>query len=196
MADSKHEKSQLRAILRQQRQDLDPQQQQAAAAAVAEQLVDLPPWQSALRVALYLPADGEIDTRDIAALCRQQDKQIFLPVIQADRRLHFARWAAGAPLTRNRFGIAEPPDSAPRCSPQNLDIICMPLVGWDRCGGRLGMGGGFYDRTLEGVEGPTLVGLAHAQQEVDAIPLDSWDRRLDFIATDTTLHECRGIHSG
>ncbi len=58
--------------------------------------------------------------------------------------------------------------------------------------GRLGMGGGFYDRTLAGVNGTVLIGLAHACQEVGTLPLQDWDVRLDYVATDAALHHCRG----
>jgi 5-formyltetrahydrofolate cyclo-ligase len=68
----------------------------------------------------------------------------------------------------------------------------MPLVGWDRQGGRLGMGGGFYDRALAGIKGPLLVGLAHAVQEVPQVPIDDWDVPLDFVVTESALHQCRG----
>jgi 5-formyltetrahydrofolate cyclo-ligase len=64
-------------------------------------------------------------------------------------------------------------------------------VGWDGHGGRLGMGGGFYDRTLSGISGPLLVGLAHENQQVDEIPLENWDIALDYVATDVGLYACQ-----
>ena len=195
MPDSGHDKSQLRAILRQRRQDLSAERQETAANALARQIGKLPQWPGANQIALYLPTDGEIDTAAIVALCRQQDKQIFLPVIASDKTLSFALWNPNTQLIENRYGIAEPPQNAHRCPAEKLDIIFMPLVGWDRQGGRLGMGGGFYDRSLDGVSGPTLVGLAHSLQEVDFIPRESWDIGLDFIATDSALHKCQGIDS-
>ena len=69
-----------------------------------------------------------------------------------------------------------------------LDIVFLPVVGWDRRGGRLGMGGGYYDRTLANISGPLLVGLAHDGQQVDDIPRESWDVALDYVATDTDLY--------
>ena len=90
----------------------------------------------------------------------------------------------------NRYGIPEPPADVPRSNPGELDIIFLPLVAWDRRGSRLGMGGGIYDRTLEGVRGPLLVGLAHSLQELDHIPAEPWDIRLHFIASDKALHRC------
>ena len=185
-------KSQLRSELRQRRQALGQQAQSAAARGVVSSVTNLPLWSAARRVALYLAADGEIDTGPLATRIRNSEKALFLPVIQADNSLRFAAWHSSEPLLSNRYGIPEPAPDAALCPVEELDIVFIPLVGWDRAGGRLGMGGGFYDRTLEGVRGPVLVGLAHDVQEVDNIPRENWDVPLDFIATDTTLYCCQG----
>ena len=107
-------------------------------------------------------------------------------------RLTFARWQQGAILHPHRYGIPEPPEPVGSSPAGGLDLIVLPLVGWDRRGGRLGMGGGFYDRTLEEVSGPRLLGLGHSCQELETVPLQAWDVRLDFVATDATLLDCRG----
>jgi 5-formyltetrahydrofolate cyclo-ligase len=78
-----------------------------------------------------------------------------------------------------------------RCPVAELDIIFLPLVGWDRSGGRLGMGGGFYDRTLAKLSGPVLVGLSHAEQEVAEVPREEWDVPLQFVVTDTEMVRCQ-----
>jgi 5-formyltetrahydrofolate cyclo-ligase len=191
MPDSSPSKSQLRSALRHRRQALSSDQQRLAAQAVSGHIAELPKWRTAQRIALYLAADGEIDTAPLGALGRAQHKQLFLPVIEADRSLGFAEWRADSPLSPNRFGIPEPSAQADRCPVKDLDIVFLPLVGWDLQGGRLGMGGGFYDRTLAGITGPLLVGLAHARQQVDCIPQEEWDISLNFIASDAALHFCR-----
>jgi 5-formyltetrahydrofolate cyclo-ligase len=191
MPDTQSDKARLRAALRRRRKTLSPVQQETAARAVADHIEQLPAWASAHRIAIYLAADGEIDTSALAARGRAAGKQLYLPVIRSDNSLAFARWERGATLHPNRYGIPEPPASCTRCGTGALDIIFMPLVGWDRSGGRLGMGGGFYDRSLAGSQGPVLVGLAHSCQEVDQLPLDPWDARLDYIATEAALHACR-----
>lgn len=188
MPPTKLSKSQLRKTLRQRRQGLGPAEQLAAARAMALTVTELAHWPQAECLGLYLAADGEIDTAPLCELCRALDKQLFLPVIQADNSLTFATWQADSPLVANRYGIPEPSAQARSCPVETLDILFLPLVGWDRQGGRLGMGGGFYDRTLSGASRPLLVGLAHAGQEVDHVPRDDWDIPLDFIATDQSLH--------
>jgi 5-formyltetrahydrofolate cyclo-ligase len=191
MPDPSPDKARLRRLLRERRQALSGEQQAAAARSIAVRIAALSPWRRARRVALYLPADGEIDTAPLAAVARRDGKALFLPVIRDDDSLAFASWEENAPLAPNRFGIPEPPAGAVRCDPGELDVICLPLVGWDRAGGRLGMGGGFYDRTLAGIDGTVFIGLAHECQEVGALPLQDWDVRLDYVATGGALHDCR-----
>lgn len=188
MTDTSSSKSRLRSALRQKRNSLTSSEQLAAAQALALTVIRLPAWTTAQRIAVYIAADGEIDTRPVERIARESDKEVFLPVIDEDSRLGFARWEADEPLLQNRYRIPEPPAAAARRPVSELDIIFLPLVAWDVRGGRLGMGGGFYDRTLSGVEGPLLVGLAHDCQQVEAVPLDPWDVALDFIATDVALY--------
>ena len=191
MPDAHLDKVRLRRLLRERRRTLTREQQAAAARSVADRVAALPPWREARRIALYLPADGEIDTAPLAALARRDGKALFLPVIRDDDSLAFAGWKKHARLEPNRFGIPEPPTEAAHCGAGELDVICLPLVGWDRAGSRLGMGGGFYDRTLAGVDGTVLIGLAHECQEVGTLPLQDWDVRLDYVATGAALHDCR-----
>jgi 5-formyltetrahydrofolate cyclo-ligase len=182
-----HRKALLRSDLRQRRNALSSNQQRASALELVHSVTELSSWDSAQRIALYQAADGEIDTCALEQLARKLGKQLFLPVL-ADDRLCFAQWETSVRLSPNRYNIPEPPQEAARCEPSDLDIIFLPLVGWDRRGSRLGMGGGFYDRTLSGVSGPLLVGLAHEVQQVEEVPQDPWDITLDYIATDAALY--------
>jgi 5-formyltetrahydrofolate cyclo-ligase len=188
MSDTHCIKTQLRNTLRLRRNTLSPLQQHAAAHALPVSVADLPHWASAQHIALYLAADGEIDTGPLEKIARDQGKQLFLPVINSDNSLSFAHWHVEDTLLNNRYNIPEPPITATRCALAKLDIIFLPLVGWDLHGGRLGMGGGFYDRTLSGTSGPLLVGLAHDNQQVEDVPQESWDVALDYIATDAALY--------
>ena len=99
-------------------------------------------------------------------------------------------------MTVNKFGIAEPkPDVSAIILPGQLDIIFMPLVAFDDQGQRLGMGGGFYDRTLaslpQGCNKPLLVGLAHQCQQVDMVPAEPWDVPLPRVLTPYKLWSFR-----
>lgn len=112
-------------------------------------------------------------------------KRTFLPCLRSDRSLAFVEYRRGTPLRANRFGIPEPYGSK-SISLKQLDVVCVPLVGFDRAGGRLGMGGGFYDRTFarRGFHQPKLIGLAHSIQESTGLPRDAWDIALSGVVTE------------
>jgi|TARA_B110000503_G_scaffold85373_1_gene129785 5-formyltetrahydrofolate cyclo-ligase len=191
MTDTHSRKTALRSALRQLRRSLSYAAQGAAAKALTQSVLSLPNWTGAQRIALYLARDSEIDTSALATLARAESKQLFLPVLTADNSLSFARWNTADTQSTNRYNILEPPIRAAQCPVADLDIIFLPVVGWDAQGGRLGMGGGYYDRALSGITGPVLVGLAHESQRAERIPKESWDIVMDYIATDTGLHHCR-----
>ena len=188
----KMSKQQTRARLREQRRKLSTAQQRQAGMAVARQLGTQLFFARARHAAFYLPNDGEIDPAPLMRRARAQDKTIYLPVLHPHRRgeLVFMPWEPADPLRKNRYGIPEP-----RFNPAHsarlwmLDLVCMPLVGFDRQGNRLGMGGGFYDRTFANRASnprsrPLLVGLAHHFQEVEPLAADDWDVPLHAVATD------------
>ncbi|MGR1219692.1 5-formyltetrahydrofolate cyclo-ligase [Metapseudomonas otitidis] len=183
----------LRRLLRQQRRQLSPLQQKKAARALYRQLAQHPLFRRARHLALYLPNDGEIDPRPLLREAQRRGKATYLPVLNAwpRTRMAFQRLMPGERLVRNRFRIEEPRTNRARQRPVwTLDLVLMPLVGFDEEGGRLGMGGGFYDRSLayrsrrKQGQKPTLLGLAHECQKVDRLPLASWDVRLQGTVTD------------
>lgn len=183
----------LRRLLRQQRRQLSPLQQKKAARALYRQLAQHPLFRRARHLALYLPNDGEIDPRPLLREAQRRGKATYLPVLNAwpRTRMAFQRLMPGERLVRNRFRIEEPRTNKARQRPVwTLDLVLMPLVGFDEEGGRLGMGGGFYDRSLayrsrrKQGQKPTLLGLAHECQKVDRLPLASWDVRLQGTVTD------------
>lgn len=183
-------KSTLRKQLRQQRQALAPAFRAQAAAAVATLATGLPTWDTARHVALYWASDGELDPLPLAAACRQQQRKLYLPVLAGENRLTFHCWNADSTLATNRFGIPEPIPETPETTPAELDIIFLPLVGWQRDGYRLGMGGGFYDRTLALRRGPLKVGMGFSCQEIEGFPAQHWDVPMDYVLTETALHCC------
>ncbi len=182
----------LRRQLRLTRRALAPHQQRQAAHKLYRQLCHAPCFRRARHIALYLPNDGEIDPRPLLRAAQRRKKATYLPVLKPwpKTRMEFQRIRPGQRLRRNRFGIAEPRIDLAHIRPAwALDLLLMPLVGFDPQGGRLGMGGGFYDRTLafrqrrQGLR-PTLLGLAHECQKVDSLPLEAWDVPLDATVTD------------
>ncbi|KAF0279300.1 5-formyltetrahydrofolate cyclo-ligase [Spiribacter aquaticus] len=186
-------KSDLRRRLRARRRRLRGRAARRAAALATRRLTALDGWQRARHIGIYWPADGEIDTRPLIAAATRAGKHVYLPVIRSSPGdLAFRRHRPGDPLQRGRFGLPIPPRArAPQRRLAGLDLLVMPLVGFDAAGHRLGMGGGFYDRTLAGrgrCRRPLRVGLAYACQQHPAIPHDRWDQRLDRVVTDRTVH--------
>ncbi|WP_374604223.1 5-formyltetrahydrofolate cyclo-ligase [Arenimonas sp.] len=179
----------LRRQLQARRAALPPGERLAAADAVARHLSDQPDLREPGYVAGYWAVGGEVPLH--AVQLRLAPAQVWcLPVLQADGSLRFAPWRAGDPLVNNRFGIPEPEvEPASTLAPEAMSVVLLPLVGFDRAGNRLGMGGGYYDRSFafrRGVTAPPhLVGVAYACQEIPALDAEDWDVPLDAVATES-----------
>ena len=181
-------RSQLRKAIRQRRNSLSVTQQHNAAIALATSLSNHSKIQAANRIAVYLTNDGELGTAAFIDWCWQQQKEVYLPVLHpfSSGNLLFLRYQQDSKLVSNAFGILEPKlDVTKVCPLTELDIICTPLVAFDETGARLGMGGGFYDRSLAHWQQSKVypLGLAHDCQLVENIPLESWDIPLPEIIT-------------
>lgn len=136
----------------------------------------------------YLPIRTEIDPRPAMAEAAAHGPVGVPVIVKAGQPLQFATWVPDAPLVAGPFG-AEVPEVIVPMVPQ---IVIVPLVAFDRQGGRLGYGGGFYDRTLEGLRanGPVLaIGFAYAAQEAEGLPLEPTDQPLDLIVTERGVIE-------
>lgn len=183
----------LRRELRAKRQALDALQQQQAAEQACERLLALEPLQSATHIALYLANDGELDPHPSIRALWSLDIHVYLPVIDEQQHLRFAPYTANSTMASNRYGIPEPQcDAAHLITIAELDVLVVPLVGFDAQGQRIGMGGGFYDRALaDWYQGkfPALhpLGFAHDCQRVDSIPTEPWDIPLPRILTPSKL---------
>ncbi|TBW58488.1 5-formyltetrahydrofolate cyclo-ligase [Marinobacter halodurans] len=192
------DRKRLRRQLRQRRRSLSPAAQRKASRALVRQLMRYFSQSRARHIGLYLPNDGEIDPRAFIIEARRRRQTVYLPVLHPilGNRLWFYRLDPTTRLKPNRFGIPEPAArNAPRRAPWALDAVLMPLVGFDRQGGRLGMGGGFYDRTFafkrrEAARPPALIGLAHDSQQVEKLPVESWDVPMDAVITPARQVAC------
>ncbi|WP_185267696.1 5-formyltetrahydrofolate cyclo-ligase [Halopseudomonas xiamenensis] len=187
------ERSALRRQLRSARRALTPQQQHQASQRLLRQLAQHPLFRRSRHIAFYLANDGEIDPAALLRHAQRLGKHCYLPVITGwpANRMHFQRLLPNQRWVRNRFGIREPLlNRGLQARPWRLQLVLMPLVGFDRAGNRLGMGGGFYDRTFafrqrrQGWAGPQLLGLAHECQRVEQLPTAAWDIPLDGIVSD------------
>jgi 5-formyltetrahydrofolate cyclo-ligase len=192
------DRSQQRQLLRSQRRALSQHERQLRAEALCRQLFRQALFHNSRRIAVYLPSDGEVDTRDIIARAWLLGKQVYLPVLVPfqHNRLWFARYQPDTPLVSNRFGIPEPEVvHRQRVAPYALDLVLTPLVGFDNEGNRLGMGGGFYDRSFAYLHQrriwrkPQLVGIAYDFQHLPQLRAQAWDVPLTAVATDSKWHD-------
>jgi 5-formyltetrahydrofolate cyclo-ligase len=183
----------LRREIRTRRRALTEHQQLEAAGRLAGRLTGLHMFRTCRRVAFYYPSDGEIDPTPAMEAAWAARKRCYLPVLLHlnGNRLRFVEVAPGDTLEANCYGIPEPVASPRRWrQAMHMDLILMPLVAFDAGGNRLGMGGGYYDRTLSFLRHrgrwrkPHLLGLAHEFQRVATLDRQDWDVPLDGAVTD------------
>jgi 5-formyltetrahydrofolate cyclo-ligase len=189
----------LRRQLKAARNALKPAQRRHAARASLRLALRQGLLLRAQRIGFYLPQGGEFDAHPLLnqALCMQ--RECYLPVLpRRGRVMRFGRVRRNTRMKPNRYGIPEPVDTK-LLRARQLDLLLMPLVGFDLQGHRLGMGGGYYDATLAFMQHrrlwrkPRLLGIAYECQRVDALPHDPWDMPLDAVLTERRLYRFNGF---
>jgi 5-formyltetrahydrofolate cyclo-ligase len=190
------DKHALRRQLRDARKRLTTNQQRLASQRAARRLARLLVFARAGRIAAYVARGGELDPAPALEQALRRGKRCYLPVLHPfeHNRLWFMPWDTGTVMQPNRFGIPEPKSRYGRIAPRRLDVVLVPLVGFDLQGTRLGMGGGYYDRTFafrlraRHRRRPLLIGYAHACQQLQHLPRMPWDIALDWVVTDRGAH--------
>lgn len=189
---------QLRKAIRKHRRQLGNQTLKNHSRLMARQANACFPLQHSQRIAFYFAADGEMDPAPLVERAMQAGKCCYFPVLRSRpaKSLWFAEQKKGQPLKANRFNIPEPATYHRQITmPWGLDLIILPLVAFDLAGNRLGMGGGFYDRSLSFKKkrchwkGPKLIGIAHELQRVKSLPVNDWDIPLDAVITEKKLYQ-------
>tara|TARA_R110000772_G_scaffold23857_1_gene63480 strand:- start:2654 stop:3289 length:636 start_codon:yes stop_codon:yes gene_type:complete len=203
-------RNQIRQLIRTKRQNLSHIDQKELSGDLLTQLTQRTDVLAAKNIAVYLANDGELDPMLFIQWCWQQNKNIYLPVIHpfSPGNLLFLHYHQNSEMQTNVYSILEPKlDVRLIKSINDIDIIFTPLVAFDPTGNRLGMGGGFYDRTLSAwfkhysfvnkeknaserrLTKPYPIGLAHDIQLIDAIPSQLWDIPLPEIVTPTKQYK-------
>jgi 5-formyltetrahydrofolate cyclo-ligase len=172
------------------RRPVTAEDREASASAAKELLIAHPLFQKAQSIACYMAQPDEFGSRLMIEEVWRAGKRCYLPVLSSDH-LTFALYHFDTPLRLNRYHIAEP-ENTELLAADHLDLVIMPLSGFDLHGHRLGKGGGHYDRTFafkrEKPDGkPFLLGLGYQCQCVDHIPQDPWDVALDGVLTEQEL---------
>ena len=183
------EKAPFRAAMRELRGAVRHCVPDAAAQAAARFPVDLGAFGT---VAIYHPRGTEIDPFPLAARLGRHGARIALPVVvEKEAPLVFRIMSEGGALPPDALGVPSPGPDAEAVRP---DLVVAPLLAFDRRGGRLGQGGGYYDRTIAGLraQGPVFVlGLAYAGQELNHVPMSAHDERLDGVLTELGYRAAR-----
>ena len=186
----------IRQLKRDQRRTLSSATQKQHSQALCQNIVKQASYRNSQHIAFYIANDGEIDPSQLIEHARFLGKSVYLPVLSPLKNsLYFAPYEANSQLKLNRFNIPEPV-----CRPSlwktagQMDLLLLPLVAFDAHGNRLGMGGGFYDRTLAYLQHrtfwkkPVRAGLAHEIQKVEQLNTQSWDIPLNCIITEKQFY--------
>jgi 5-formyltetrahydrofolate cyclo-ligase len=163
---------------------------------MCDRVLELESFQRSMKVAGFLAFDGESDPRSLMMNAIGQGKQVYIPTIVAKAQpLMFVPWTESCQLAQNPFGILEPvvPESE-WIEAKELEFVITPLVAFDETCNRIGVGGGFYDRSFafrnddSNVRIVHLCGFAFELQKIGAIQPQGWDVPLDNVATESRLY--------
>lgn len=189
------EKRRLRLEMRARLAAETPETTLGAGRAVSARIADLEVWRRAARVGLFMSRSDEIDTAPLASRILEAGKSLLLPRMTDDRMLEFVVVDAIQMLVSGPYGILEPPRQWPATPIEGDDLLCVPGLAFDRSGGRLGRGGGYYDRTFAAAADrrlrPRLFGVGFSFQLVTSVPMTERDLLVDGVVTDRETVESR-----
>ncbi len=182
-------KQALRQTNRQVRKQLSAAHRRRVSTKICARIRALDQYRYAKRIALYRAVNGEIDLNDIWQSAPMQGKYCYFPVLNDDKTLIFLPATPATPFHENRFGIGEPAVARElAASPDELDIILLPLIAFDEKGTRLGSGEGYYDRTLANHKNTLLIGVAYEFQRQSFIEAQPWDIPMTAIITERNAY--------
>lgn len=184
-------KNAFRQTYRHARNKLTPTYKRNASKLICNQIRAIDFYRHSKRIALYQAIQGEVDLTGLWKSAPLHGKYCYFPVLNKDLSLSFMPATYATEFYYNHFGIQEPKGNLDEAlKPDELDIIFMPLVAFDPQGTRLGMGSGYYDRTLEHARARYLIGIAYEFQRMDYINPNPWDIPLTAIVTEYTTYWC------
>ena len=192
-------RQEIRKFVRERRRSLTARERECYSQLLAKKIAKSRWFLNSQHIAFYIANDGELDLLPIMETAWAMKKHCYLPILSPafQRHLYFGRYEPDDSLILNQFTIPEP-DLGPRhwVTGRGLDLVLTPLVAFDNSGNRLGMGGGYYDKTFAYLRHhaswhrPRLVGVAYDFQEVHSLDNASWDVPLNMIATPERLIQC------
>lgn len=180
------DKAALRALAKERRQRLTPEQRAAYSQSICRHLLALPELAQAGTVMSYMALRPEAELAALHESLRARGTRLCFPVTREGGRMEAVAGAPEGPWTAGRFGIREPVGGEV-VPPAQIDAVILPCVAFDGSGTRLGWGGGYYDRYLAHCPGALTIGAAFAVQELERLPREPWDRPLALLVTEQGL---------
>ncbi|MFV1983210.1 MAG: 5-formyltetrahydrofolate cyclo-ligase [Thiohalomonadales bacterium] len=191
----------IRQKIRFSRKNMPVAVQQKFSSQIVKNIIKSTLFKKCQNFALFLPNDNEPDLSALIAYAWAMGKNCYLPVLgrKFESRLNFQLYLPDSPMIYNCYGIPEPEDKHETrlAKSWRLDLILMPLVAFDANGNRIGMGGGYYDKTFQYRryrtvwQKPPLMGVAYAEQQVSEIKAEKWDIPLDYVVTNKEIRSFR-----
>ena len=179
-------KNRIRQILRQRKESLTPEERLKKSTRICRYLLDL--ISDGETVMVYTSKEKEVNTVPLITTLLKRGNPIVVPIIvKEDISLRLSYLRDRAVLVPSTFGVPEPIGSEIPADPDDIDMIVLPMLGFDRKGGRIGYGAGYYDRFLERNKRLKKIGIAYACQEVEHLPVDENDIRMDYIITENGI---------
>lgn len=184
----KERKKNLRAEMKAKLAKLGPEGLKAKSEALERKFIESPEFEAADSMLIYVAMNSEPETRKIISEALKRGKAVYAPKVEGEF-ICVCRLHSLAHLSPGKFGIHEPPGEA-KCELRQFDAVVIPGLAFDLRGGRLGRGGGFYDRLLSSMSGD-FIGFCFDEQVVDEVPKMEHDIHVHKIFTDARVIECR-----
>ena len=179
----REQKSSIRQVLRERKNAMKPEERLVKSREICRNLAPL--IRKGETVMAYTSKEMEVNTVPIITLLLERKNPVIVPIIvKEDISLRLSYLRDMAALVPSTFGVPEPIGSEIPARGEDVDTILLPMLGFDRSGGRIGYGAGYYDRFLEKFPALRKIGIAFACQEMDSLPLDPTDVRMDHIITE------------
>jgi len=184
------DKQNLRMRLREQRRRLSAEEQAAASEGVYRALLAFEPFLKAESVMAYIACRGELSLEPVISCVLASGRTLLLPRCEAPGVMTARRVRRMGELVPGAYGLMEPAADSEIVPPEDIDLILVPGAAFDLRGGRIGQGGGYYDRFLEKTDA-LRVGVCHGFALLDAVPAEAHDARMDFVLTPQGFVRCR-----
>ena len=182
----KEQKNRIREILRKKKDAMLPEDRLEKSKMISRHLMDLVKKEETVMV--FTSKEKEVNTKPLIFSLFEQKNPVVVPIIvREDVSLRLSYLRDFSALVPSTFGVPEPIGSEIPAAAEDIGTIILPMLGFDRRGGRIGYGAGYYDRFLSKNRNMRKIGVAFACQEMDNLPVDENDIPMDHIVTENGI---------